>query len=164
MRYHRQLYIIEMHATTTELMQASVSAAAPGDVQDHLAAASQQLAHSHNAAGSAFCAQIVPAQVTFISSSSNMAPIATRKAALVRFREKKARSHFAPKVRCASFYMMRSFVTSNPHACPEQYGPCCILCDSAGALFGFVHGLWQYRAYRIKSACNSEGVRDFSTQ
>jgi hypothetical protein len=50
------------------------------------------------APGAAFCERIVPTQVTFISSAANMAPIATRKAALVRFREKKARSHFAPKV------------------------------------------------------------------
>lgn len=83
------------HAITSlESVQATASVLAPaGDAHDQLAAARQHIAHS------AFCAQIVPAQVTFISSSSNMAPIATRKAALVRFRAKKARSHFAPKVR-----------------------------------------------------------------
>jgi hypothetical protein len=37
--------------------------------------------------------------ITFISSSVSMAPLDSRKAALARFREKKAKSHFAPKVR-----------------------------------------------------------------
>lgn len=79
----------------TGRMQATVKAPA-SDEQEPVSVASQQLVSA--ATFSTFCAQIVPAQVTFISSAANMAPIATRKAALVRFREKKARSHFALKV------------------------------------------------------------------
>lgn len=36
---------------------------------------------------------------TFLAASGIIAPLESRKAALARFRAKKARSHFAPKVR-----------------------------------------------------------------
>jgi hypothetical protein len=97
-------FVVSMPGSNSQLhcslyVQATAAVAAPGgsrDAQESLASASQHVASA--AAISGYCAQISPAQVTFISSAANMAPLATRKAALVRFREKKARSHFAPKV------------------------------------------------------------------
>lgn len=48
---------------------------------------------------------------TFLAASGIIAPLATRKAALARFRAKKARSHFAPKVR---YYERKKLAEARP--------------------------------------------------